>query len=80
MAKEASETSLLDEELVIQVRQYIALRKELIERGEILAKCLESRPKTVVIVNGDEAFEVGKSYSGELPLSTRPADVLGAAS
>lgn len=81
MATEATEAlveQLRDEELVIQVRQYIALRSELMERGAMIVKQLESKRKTVVFVHGDEAFEVGKSYaSGDLPLIVRPAVVLG---
>lgn len=78
MTTESTAELLRDEELVIQVRQYIALRRELMERGTMIAKQLESKRKTVVFAHGDEFWEVGKAYSsGELPLSVRPAEVLG---
>ena len=78
MTTEATAELLRDEELVIQVRQYIALRSELMERGAMIVKQLESKRKTVVFAHGDEFFEVGKSFaSGDLPLSVRPAEVLG---
>ena len=78
MTTESTAELLRDEELVIQVRQYIALRRELMERGTMIAKQLESKRKTVVCAHGDAFWEVGKAYSsGELPLSVRPAEVLG---
>lgn len=79
MFVETTAKALVDEDLVIQVRQYISLRKELKERGDVIVKAIAERGKTLVVLHGDEAFEVSKSYSvgGDMPLNIRAAEVLG---
>lgn len=69
-----------DSELLVAIRQYISLRKELCERGDRISEALNGRdPRTIVVASDDGYFEVYRNSlpSGcELPVSVRPVRVL----
>lgn len=65
-----------DAKLAEQVRMYISLRDELMERGKTLVESIGKRRKTLIVAIDDGYFEVSKSFSGEMPLRIVPAEVL----
>lgn len=71
----------IQQRMVDQARKYIALRKELLDRGEILRKLLDHdqvRGKTLVVQCGPDYFEVARSYGTDgLPLRITPTVVIG---
>lgn len=69
-------------ELMEQAAKYIALRNELMDRGQRLAEEIQSldlSSRTIVVQSGDGWFEVSRAYApsaNELPINVRPATVL----
>ncbi len=71
-------TELAEHELLADIRTFLALRKEVMERGEELKKSVEM---PVVVVMDGEAFQLTRNYSStaldELPIRVTPVTMLG---
>lgn len=82
MTTDTTTPELTDAEILEQIRHYVWLRNELVERGDALLKLIDAGKflsRNLVIGIEDSFYEISRTYSptaAELPIRVTPVTLL----